>query len=184
MKRLFTALFALTVMAVGLIAQNAPKKYGVKSGTVKVVTEVMGQKAEGISYFDDYGALEAGKLEANGMEVMTIARDGKTYVVIPSAKQVREIPAQESVNYLNLTDDVVEKYKIKEIGKDVVAGKDCIKFSMEVSQMGQTAKLTVSVWEGFAMKTISSVMCVLITAVVTEFKEGDVDPSLFESPAF
>ena len=49
MKRLFTALFALTVMAVGLIAQNAPKKYGVKCGTVKVVTEVMGQKAEGIS---------------------------------------------------------------------------------------------------------------------------------------
>ena len=118
------------------------------------------------------------------MEVMTIARDGKTYVVIPSAKQVREIPAQESVNYLNLTDDVVEKYKIKEIGKDVVAGKDCIKFSMEVSQMGQTAKLTVSVWEGFAMKTISSAMGVVITAVVTEFKEGDVDPSLFEIPAF
>ena len=61
MKRLFTALFALTVMAVGLIAQNAPKKYGVKSGTVKVVTEEMGQKAEGISYFDDCGALEAGE---------------------------------------------------------------------------------------------------------------------------
>ena len=123
MKRLFTALFAFTVMAVGLIAQEAPKKYGIKSGTVKAVTEVMGQKAEGISYFDNYGALEAGKSQANGMEVLTITRDGKTYMVVPSVKQVREMPAQESVNYLNLTDDVIEKYKIKEIGKDVVAGK-------------------------------------------------------------
>ena len=184
MKRLFTALFAFTVMAVGLIAQEAPKKYGIKSGTVKAVTEVMGQKAEGISYFDNYGALEAGKSQANGMEVLTITRDGKTYMVVPSVKQVREIPAQESVNYLNLTDDVIEKYKIKEIGKDVVAGKDCIKYSMEVSQMGQTAKLTVSVWNGYAMKTVSSAMGMVITAVVTEFKEGEVDPSLFEIPSF
>jgi hypothetical protein len=84
---------------------------------VKVVTEVMGQKAEGVAYFDDYGALEASKSEANGMEVITIARDGKTYVVIPSAKQVREIPAQQSVNYLNLTDDVVEKSRSRKSGR-------------------------------------------------------------------
>jgi len=167
--------FALAFMATSLLAQEAPKKYGIKSGTVKAVTEVMGQKAEGISYFDNYGALEAGKSQANGMEVLTITRDGKTYMVVPSVKQVREMPTQESVNYLNLTDDVIEKYKIKEIGKDVVAGKDCIKYSMEVSQMGQTAKLTVSVWNGYAM---------VITAVVTEFKEGEVDPSLFEIPTF
>ena len=184
MKRFISLVTLLLLSASVMMAQDAPKRYGVKSATVKAVTEVMGQKVEGVSYFDDYGALEAGKSQANGMEILTVSRDGKSYMIVPSAKQVREIPVQESVNYLNLTDEVIEKYKIKEIGKDVVAGKDCIKYSMEVSQMGQTAKLTVSVWNGYAMKTVSSTMGMVLMVVVTEFNEGEVDPSLFVIPSF
>lgn len=118
------------------------------------------------------------------MEISTILRDGKTYMVNHSAKQVQEMPAQESINYLDLTDEVIAKYKIKEVGNDVVAGKECVKYTLELSQMGQTAKLTVSVWNGIPMKTVTSAGGMDVTATVTELTEEEVDASAFEVPSF
>ena len=184
MKRLFTLLIALTAMSVTLEAQEAPKKYGIKSGNVKTETEMMGQKMISMSWFDDYGALEASKTEMNGMEITTLFRDGKTYAIIPSMKRMQEMPTQESINYLNLTDEVVEKNKIKEVGKETILGKECTTYSLEVSQMGQTAKMTVCVWEGYPMKAITDAMGSVITVKVLEFTEGPVDPSLFELPNY
>ena len=184
MKRLFTLLIALTAMSVTLEAQEAPKKYGIKSGNAKTETEMMGQKMISMSWFDDYGALEASKTEMNGMEITTLFRDGKTYAIIPSMKRMQEMPTQESINYLNLTDEVVEKNKIKEVGKETILGKECTTYSLEVSQMGQTAKMTVSVWEGYPMKAITDAMGSTVTVKVLEFTEGPVDPSLFELPNY
>ena len=91
---------------------------------------------------------------------------------------------QEYINYLNLDESTVAKYKIREIGMDTITGKECVKYSMEVSQMGQTAKLTVSVWQGFPMKTITNAMGIEMSATITEIKECEVDPSVFEIPSF
>ena len=175
MKRLFVFVAALLMAAVMMTAQDGARKYGVKSGTAKVETEMMGQKVEITSWFDDYGALEA----------TTISKDGKSWMVNPAMKMVQEVPAQqEQVNFMNLTDEIVAKYKIKEIGKETVAGKECVQYSLEVEQMGQTVKMKVSVWKGYSMKSVSSVMGMDITATVTEFTECDVDPSHFEIPVF
>lgn len=144
----------------------------------------MGQKIESKGYFDDYGNLQSSKANTFGMEISTILRDGKTYMVNHSAKQVQEVPAQESINYLDLTDEIIAQYKIQEVGKETVAGKDCVKYTMEVSQMGQTLKLTVSVWNGIPMKTVTNANGTEMTATVTEVTEGDVDASLFEVPSF
>ena len=122
--------------------------------------------------------------EMNGMEITTLFRDGKTYAIIPSMKRMQEMPTQESINYLNLTDEVVEKNKIKEVGKETILGKECTTYSLEVSQMGQTAKMTVCVWEGYPMKAITDAMGSVITVKVLEFTEGPVDPSLFELPNY
>ena len=120
----------------------------------------------------------------NGMEITTLFRDGKTYAIIPSMKRMQEMPTQESINYLNLTDEVVEKNKIKEVGKETILGKECTTYSLEVSQMGQTAKMTVSVWEGYPMKAITDAMGSVITVKVLEFTEGPVDSSLFDLPNY
>ena len=144
----------------------------------------MGQKIESKGYFDDYGNLQSSKANTFGMEISTILRDGKTYMVNHSAKQVQEVPAQESINYLDLTDEIIAQYKIQEVGKETVAGKDYVKYTMEVSQMGQTLKLTVSVWNGIPMKTVTNANGTEMTATVTEVTEGDVDASLFEVPSF
>lgn len=184
MKR-FIALFSAMMVAAGvMMAQDAPKKYEIKSGSFTTVSEVMGQVIESTTYFDDYGRLETSKVNTFGMVISTISRDGKVYMVNHSAKQVQEMPAQESINYLDLTEETVAKYQIKEIGKETVGDKDCVKYSLEVSQMGQTAKLTVSVWCGIPMKTLTSAGGMEVTATVKELTEGDVDPSVFEVPAF
>ena len=184
MKRFITLFSILLVASSILMAQDASKKYGIKSGTITTVSEVMGQKIESKGYFDDYGNLQSSKASTFGMEISTILRDGKTYMVNHSAKQVQELPVQESVNYLNLTDEVISKYKIQEVGNETVAGKDCVKYTMEVSQMGQTLKLTVSVWNGIPMKTVTNANGTDVTATVTEVTEEDVDASMFEVPTF
>lgn len=184
MKYLATLLSMLLMASTLMMAQDASKKYGIKSGTITTVSEVMGQKIELKGYFDDYGNQQSSKANSFGMEVSTIFRDGKTYMVNHSAKQVQEMPVQESVNYLDLTDEIVAKYKIKEAGTESVSGKDCVKYTMEVSQMGQTAKLTVSVWKGIPMKTVTSANGMDVTATVTEITEEDVDASVFEIPTF
>lgn len=165
------------------MAQEAPRRFGIKSGEFKTVTEMMGQKIESPSWFDNYGGLVASKASANGMEVSTIMRDGRSYLVDLTTKQLQEVPVQESINYLNLDEATVSKYKIKEIGKDLVAGKECIIYSLEVTQMGQTAKMTVSVWNGFPMKSATSSMGVELTTTITEIKECEVDSSVFEVPS-
>lgn len=184
MKRLITILSMLLMASALMMAQDASKKYGIKSGTITTVSEVMGQKIESKGYFDDYGNLQSSKANSFGMEISTILRDGKTYMVNHAAKQVQEMSVQESVNYLDLTDEIVAKYKIKEAGTESVSGKDCVKYTMEVSQMGQTAKLTVSVWNGIPMKTVTSAGGMDVTATVTEVTEEEVDASVFEIPTF
>ena len=61
MKRFMVMCMSLLVATTMLMAQDGAKKYGIKSGTITMVSEVMGQKIESKSYFDDYGALEASK---------------------------------------------------------------------------------------------------------------------------
>lgn len=140
--------------------------------------EMMGQIIESPSWFDDYGARIVSKASANGIEITQIVLGDKTYTVIHSAKQVQETPTQESINYLNLDETTIAKYKIVEDGKETVAGKECTRYKMEISQMGQTAKLTVSVWQGLPMKTVTNTMGIDITATIIEVVECEVDVSL------
>lgn len=179
----------MLALTVGAMAQEA-KKYDIKSGIVKSVTAVMGQNTEAVQYFDNYGAIETSKTKMNvpgagEIEVATISKDGKTYVVNYTNKQVQEVPAQESINYLALSDEIIAQYKIKEIGKETVAGKECIKYSEEISQMGQTFAATVWVWKGLPMKSVIAAGGMEIVTEVTEITENAyILPQTFEVPAF
>ncbi len=184
MKRLLTLCIVLTTMSAVLWGQEATKKYGVKSGFAKAETTMMGQKIVSSSWFDEYGAKEVTKTEMNGMEITSLVRDGKTYAIVPSMKQIQEVPAQESINYMELTEAIMKKYKMQEVGKETLLGKECTTYSLEVNEMGQTAKMKVSIWQGYAMKAVTEAMGTTINVVVTEFNEGPVDASLFEVPKF
>lgn len=187
MKRILTLGVALLV-AVAALAQEAPKRFGIKSGEITTQTDLMGQKMSATTFFDEYGALQYSrtKMSMMGMDIDmgTLQRDGKVYMINYSDKTVQEMPVQQDINYMNLTDEVVAKNKIKEIGEEEVSGKPCKVYSMDVSQMGQTVRIKASVWEGIPMKTVSSTMGMDVVAEVIEVKEGAVDASLFEVPVF
>ena len=180
-KKLISLMLLLASVAGVASAQN---RYGIKSGILTQKSEM----GETTIYFDNYGALEAQKMKmnfmGNEMEMSIIRKDGKTYMVNVAEKQVQEMPAQETINYMNLNDEAVKKYKVKSEGAEEVGGKSCLVFTMEVSERGQTAKARASVWEGIPMKTVTEVMGMSVTATVVELKEGPVDASLFELPQF
>ena len=184
MKKIFS-LCAVLLVAVAAMAQNGTKYYGIKSGTIKIEMDMMGQTIPSTIYFDDYGAKQATSISMMGMEMTQINKDGKMYLVNKDEKSVQEMPQQqEQINYLNLTDEVKAKYKIKEVGKETVAGKECTTYTVEVSQMGQTVKTTVSVWNGIAMKTVADAGGFSMSQKVTEVKEAPVDAAIFEIPKF
>jgi hypothetical protein len=183
MKRFFT-LCAVLLVAVTAVAQTGAKRYGIKSGSYKTEMDMMGNAIVQTVYFDDYGAKEVTEMDMMGMQMTQLTRDGKMYIINKGDKSVQEMPGRESVNYLNLTDEVKAKNKIKETGKETVAGKECTVYDLEINQMGQTAKATVSVWNGFAMKTVINTDFGAFTTKVTEIKEGPVDAAKFEIPKF
>ena len=180
----------LSLMTIAAVAQEAQKKYDVKSGIAKVNTTIMGQTVESTIYFDNYGAVEASKTKtsvpgAGDIEITTLSKDGKTYAVIPAMKQIQEQPAQESINYIALTDEIKEKYKINEAGTETVCGKECTKYTEEVSQQGQTANATVWVWKGFPLKSVTAVSGMELVMEVVEFTEDAfILPQTFEIPSF
>lgn len=188
MKKTLTFI-AVLLVAVTALAQEAPKRFGIKSGEFKTQTDMMGQLIEATTYFDDYGAKQYSrtKMSMMGMEIdmASLQRDGKSYAINYDEKTVQEAPfQQESVNYLDLNEKTVAKYKVKEVGKEVVAGKECTVYTLEISQMGQTAKAKASVWNGIPLKTVTETMGMSLTATVVDIKEGPVDASLFELPKF
>lgn len=188
MKKIFSVL-ALLALTVAVLAQEPVKKFEIKSGIVKNVTEVMGQKMESTLYFDNYGAQQATTMKvatpAGQVEITTIVKDGKTYVVNTTSKQVQEIPTQEEVNYLNLTDEIKAKFKVNEAGTETLDGKVCTKYTEVIEQNGQKVDATVWVWKGFPIKTELSVSGMKATTNAVEFNENAVVlPIVFEIPKF
>lgn len=184
MKRTISAFLAFLVGATLLSAQSALPKYGIKSGKMVVSTEMMGQKILATSYFDNFGEREATVTQMGGMEIVTIKKDDKVYVVNKAASMVQEMPKQETINFMDLTDSVRGKYKIKEVGIESVDGRDCTIYTMEISESGQTAKTKVWVWNGFTLKSVTNAMGMEVTALVTEMEECEVEPSIFEVPQY
>lgn len=189
MKKI-TSIAILLSLAIAAVAQETPHKYEIKSGIVKTVTEVMGQKSEAVSCFDDYGAMEIAKnkiaVPGQGeIEIASIAKDGKMYMVNYTAKQVREIPVPALINYLAITDEMKTQFKIEDAGTEMIGDKECKKYTEEISQMGQTANVTVWVWKGYVLKTVTSISQMRIVAEVTEFEEDAyILPGTFEIPQF
>ena len=193
MKAKSLLLSLLLLVSFGAYAQDADqgaKNYGFKSAITKMNTDMMGQTIETTGYIDNYGALECQKvtMDVPGMgkfETAVISKEGKSWQVNYTMKQVEETPVQEQVNFLEISDADVEKYKIKEIGKETLLGKECTVYSVENEVQGMKANLTVSVYKGIAFKTVTEVQGYKIVITMTEFQEDAmVLPQVFDIPKF
>ena len=145
-----------------LSAQRDPvadKRYGIKSAIIKKETRAAGNTMHNTLYFDDYGAREATELTMKISETEKHLRiiaedDGRTNVTLDlDEKKAFRTPAPEQPrNYLHLTAEDLERFKIKEDGEESVAGKPCKKYHMELKQSGVTLQTTLWIWEGITLK--------------------------------
>ena len=144
-------LLAVLLLSATATAFAQEAKYGIKSAILKKEAVTMGQKVQGVQYFDDYGRKEASELtmKVGGVanvekHIRTIA-DGDKIISIDLDMKVANkatLPVKP-VNYLNLTDEVRELHKIKEVGTEEILGRKCTKYTLEVVYGGQTTYSTV-----------------------------------------
>ena len=189
MHKKFLTLILLLATAAGVATAQNGQRYGIKSGILTQKSEM----GETTVYFDNYGALEAQKMKmnfmGNEMDMTILRKDGKTYMINASEKQVQEMPdggmGGNSINFLNLTDADWTANKIKEAGKETILGKECTKYTMEASQMGMTMTQTVWVWQGIALKTLTDGGQFTFGNEAVKLEENvEIPASVFEIPKF
>ena len=170
-------LLAVLLLSATATAFAQEAKYGIKSAILKKEAVTMGQKVQGVQYFDDYGRKEASELtmKVGGVanvekHIRTIA-DGDKIISIDLDMKVANkatLPVKP-VNYLNLTDEVRELHKIKEVGTEEIL----------VVYGGQTTYSTVWIWKGIPLKNeTSSNGMVIVTEQATEIQENAEVPAM------
>ena len=152
-------IFAVLAAAFCVGAQAQEKLYEVKSGIVTMEMDMMGQTMTQEIYFDDFGAKQATVSNFGGNKMRMLVIDGSNVMVSDDQKTATKMPmmgAQERVNFCNLTEKEIKKYKVHELGKETVAGKECTKYSVTLMMMGQPQKQTVWVYKGITLKTTTN----------------------------
>ena len=190
MHKKLISLVLLLASAAGVAMAQDGHRYGIMSGILTQKSEM----GETTVYFDNNGALEAQKMKMNFMgmdtEMTIIRKDGKTYMVNAAEKQVQEMPAGggmggADINFLNLTDAVKTANKIKEAGKETVLGRECTKYTMQMSQMGMEMNQTVWIYKGIALKSLTDGGQFQFGNEAVKFEENaQVPASVFEVPKF
>ena len=183
--KLFYTTIALFVVF-SLSAQEA--KYELKSAVIKKTMEMMGQKFEGTQCFDDYGKNESVTFSMQMQGANTTMRTvikGTVFTTLNMDNKTgfRATMPEAPINYLNLTPEIRDKYKVKELGEETIIGKPCKKYSAQMSQMGQDVSVTTWVWKGIALKTISSTNNMAMAEEATEIQENAaIDAANFAIP--
>lgn len=194
MRKIFftAAAMAVAVLAKAQAPENAP--YQIKSGVVTMSMDMGGNEMITETYFDDYGlktaqVSEGGFMGGSGKTRTITDKDGSQLSINDAAKTATRFPAggmmggnRNQVNWSNLTDKVIKNNRIKEVGKEEVAGKECIKYTMVVNMMGSFSNQTVWVYKGIVFKSSMSTNMGQFVQTCKQFEEKDVDASMFAIP--
>jgi hypothetical protein len=162
-KNVITVWLLSSAMTIPMAAQDTAR-YELKSAVIQKEITTMGQKFNATWYIDDSGKNESVDMTVkNGMaqgvdkHVRTLMRSDTAITVDMDMKVGNRMPLPEKpVNYLQLTPEIREKYKFQEAGEEEIAGKNCRKYTLEVTQMGQAFHLKTWVWKGLVLKSETS----------------------------
>jgi hypothetical protein len=160
--------------------QQAQKRYGVKSGILKLTASADGHDTPETQYFDEYGAVESVTyiMEVPGLvsyDVWCITRDKKMwFVTVTDGKRgVKESDNPTwDLNFLSPSQEVIDKYKLQEVGEETVLGRKCKIFTYEIKQGRKTNAVKAWVYKGITLKSEMKVGRRTSTITVTEFKEN------------
>ena len=134
-----------------------------KSGIITMASELLGREVITKKYFDDYGAklveITTASFYENGERKDTllygkVIRGDSILFVDHSNKVLRFVAKEsESINFLNLTEEIIKKYQIERLGEEDVCGKPCIKYALLLDNDGKRVKGQAWVWRGFTLRT-------------------------------
>ena len=85
--------------------------------------------------------------------------------------------ARPKLNFLNIDDNTVKEFKMKEMGTETVMGKECTVYSYKVKQLIGSAKVTAWVWKGIPFKTVMKQGSREIVTETVSFKQNASIPA-------
>jgi hypothetical protein len=193
-KTLISMIVAVTIVSV---AFGQEKRYAIESAIVKknmvVKMQGMEQNLTSVQYFADYGGKESIEMVMNvqgqSFTIFTLMKDGYVYSANLAMGQgtkinLAEMDDYKNVNFLNLTDEIKQKYQIQANGVEQVAGKPCNRYEMSFTTQGQSVKATVWVWQGLTLKSKMNMAGTNAEEEATEIQEGvKIAAEKFELPA-
>jgi hypothetical protein len=164
-------------------------KYGIKSGIVEYSTQVMGMDAKQFLYFEDYGRMEAQDVQMDIMgtaiHTVTINRDGYIYnidMVKKTGTKVMATPINSvSIDFENLSEQMIKDMNITKEGTEEFLGKTCEKLGIDYTKMG--LKGTYLVYKGVALLVDTEMGAMKMKLVADRFTENASIPAeKFEIP--
>ena len=178
--KLFLA--AAAIVAVSATAQAQEARYEFEKAVITTKAEMMGQPMVTTYYIDDYGKKEASEftmdmsaMGGNKMQMRSVRQaDGTVTFDVNNVKEGHK--SEGTVNFLNLTPEVIKKHKIKEKGEEVINGRPCKIYTVNTEQMGMSVSSTVWVWKGFTVKTVVDGGMFTIETTMDTFDENGKIP--------
>ena len=176
-------------MAVSATAQAQEARYEFEKAVITTKAEMMGQPMVTTYYIDDYGKKEASEftmdmsaMGGNKMQMRSVRQaDGTVTFDVNNVKEGHK--SEGTVNFLNLTPEVIKKHKIKEKGEEVINGRPCKIYTVNTEQMGMSVSSTVWVWKGFTVKTVvDGGMFTIETTMDTFDENGKIPDGVFTIP--
>ena len=197
MKKIVLSVIMAAFILTASFAQE--KRYGIERAILKKSSVIemggMQQTISSTQYIDQYGNKESAEsfTDTGGqtITVFTMIKDGYAYNANMTANfgtktdvaAAAGMDDYKTVNYLNITDDVKERFQIVEKGNEQFLGKDCKRYELDVTVQGQNVKADILVWQGIVLKASMTVAGITMTEETTEIQEGAAIPSeKFELP--
>ena len=194
MKKLFLSILMVVTALTATFAQEA--RYGIERAIVRrntvTGTGLMQQSVSSVQYIDDFGRKESVEaflnVQGQMFTVFTMIKDGYVYSINLAAGQgarvnLADMGGLQTVNYLNLTNEIREMHQIKEMSNEQFMEKDCKRYDLIVNNQGQTANVSVWVWQGLPLKSVTNVAGNTVVEEVTEIREGaEIAKEKFELP--
>ncbi|MBO4765577.1 MAG: hypothetical protein J5508_07735 [Bacteroidales bacterium] len=188
MKRIAIPVLAILVLllAVPAAAQDGARRYGVKSGIIKLIASTGGVDTPETQYFDDYGRKESltYTTEIPGLvkyDSWVIAIGDKMWGVnVTDGKRTKGKESQNptyDLNFINPSPEVIAKYNIKELGEEQFLGRKCKKFNYDITQGRNKITYTAWVYKGIILKQQGQVRRREVITYATEFQENVAVPA-------
>lgn len=114
-------------------------------------------KSTEVTYIDNYGDQWFNYLFGVGEEspmLISTATEEYDYYLFPKEKSGWKSKKNdtETISWMNLTDEVIERFQIKKIGQEELLGKMCDMYSLVISSHDPVGVDTAWVWQGIELK--------------------------------